>query len=189
MTSVAALSDFALVDRYCAGDQLAATELYHKYAPRLRALAKSRCGRQFAGRFDPDDVVQAVFVALFSKLDYERGSLPDPGDLGGLLTALTVNKVKNMVEFHSAAKRAVRRTISTADDEGTGDHWGARSDDGLLQLVAQEYLARLDEEKRRVVTLRMAGHDIPDIADRLSRPQRTVERILHDFRACLVSSI
>ena len=55
--------------------------------------------------------------------------------------------------------------------------------------MAQEYLTRLDEEKRRVVSLRMAGHDIPDIADQLNRPQRTVERILHDFRACLVASI
>ena len=85
MMSAATLSDHDLVDQYRAGDQLAATALYHKYAHRLLALAKSRCGRQFAGRFDPEDVVQAVFVALFSKLDYEQETLPDRGDLWGLL--------------------------------------------------------------------------------------------------------
>jgi len=188
MMSAATLSDHDLVDQYRAGDQLAATALYHKYAPRVLALAKSRRGRQFAGRFDPEDVVQAVFVALFSKLDYEVETVPDRGELWGLLTALTLNKVKNMVEFHSAAKRAVRRTVS-ADDEAGGSHRDTRAESALLNLVAQEYLARLDDDKRRVVKLRLHGHDIPEIADRLHRPRRTVERILHDFRERLTASI
>ena len=51
-------TDARLLRRYQAGDDDAATDLYLRYAPRLRALARQYCTPPFAGRFDADDVRQ-----------------------------------------------------------------------------------------------------------------------------------
>jgi len=173
------LPDAALARLYRDGDQRAADALYRRYAARLRAAVRSRCGRSFAARFDPDDVTQAAFRTMFERLRAD-----DPaGDLWGLLLVLALNSVRRLVEHHSAAKRSVRRTCRTEDD---GDHplpvADRRSADALESVALREQLESLPEPDRRVVELRLAGYEVGEITARTGRARRTVERVLHDFR-------
>ena len=173
------LPDDALARLYRAGDQRAADALYQRYAARLRAAVRSRCGRSFAARFDPDDVTQAAFRALFERLRAD-----DPaGDLWGLLLVLALNSVRRLVEHHSAAKRSVRRTCRTEDD---GNHplpvADRRSADALESVALQEQLEALPEPDRRVVELRLAGYEVGEITACTGRARRTVERVLQAFR-------
>ena len=42
------LNDESLLRRFCAGDEEAAAQLYHKYAGRLLALVRARCSARMA---------------------------------------------------------------------------------------------------------------------------------------------
>jgi RNA polymerase sigma-70 factor (ECF subfamily) len=74
--------DADLARRAAAGDERAARAIWHKYAPTVRA--KLRC---CAGPLDLDDLVQEVFLRLFSRL----ADLRFPGALRSYLMGITVH--------------------------------------------------------------------------------------------------
>src|SRR5262245_23156257 len=86
-------TDARLLHRYQSGDDTAATDLYLRYAPRLRALARQYCTPPFAGRFDADDVIQSVFRVFFHGARRKVYEVPPSGELWGLLMVLALNKV------------------------------------------------------------------------------------------------
>jgi RNA polymerase sigma-70 factor, ECF subfamily len=178
-------TDSTLLRRYQSGDDDAATDLYLRYAPRLRALARQYCTPHFAGRFDADDVIQSVFRAFFHGARHRMYTVPPGGELWGLLMVLALNKVRNLVGHHQADKRAVRRTASVADLE---THPFLAADDSaaaFLRLVLDEQMAALPESNRDIIRLRIEGYEVSEIARRTGRSLRTVERVLQSFRARL----
>jgi RNA polymerase sigma-70 factor (ECF subfamily) len=178
-------SDATLLRRYQAGDDEAATDLYLRYAARLRALARQYCTPNFAGRFDADDVIQSVFRAFFQGARQRAYAVPPGGELWGLLMVLALNKVRNLVGHHQATKRAVRHTASVPDLDS---HPALAADDSaaaFLRLVVDEQIAALPESNRAVIRLRTEGYEVGEIALRTGRSRRTVERVLQDFRARL----
>ena len=178
-------SDSELVLRYRAGDERAASALYDRYAARLLTLARSRCGRACAGRFDPDDVVQAVFGDLFHRLRSGPGDVPPDNGLWGLLSVQALCTIRNLVKHHRAAKRAVDRTLSADDADRSDVVPDRRVEDHLFGLALREQLALLPLPDRRVIELRLAGHEVGEIVERTGRKRRTVERVLQAFRARL----
>jgi DNA-directed RNA polymerase specialized sigma24 family protein len=52
----------------------------------------------------------------------------------------------------------------------------------FLRLVLDEQMAELPESNRAIVRMRMEGHEVAEIAGRVGRSRRTVERVLRDFR-------
>src|SRR4051812_7427929 len=90
-------TDANLLQRYRTGDEAAATDLYVRYAHRLRALARQYCTPNFAGRFDADDVIQSVFRAFFHGARHRAYDVPPEGELWGLLMVLALNKIRSLV--------------------------------------------------------------------------------------------
>jgi RNA polymerase sigma-70 factor (ECF subfamily) len=179
-------ADSVLVRRYQAGEQAAATALYLRYAHRLRALAARHCTPDYAGRFDPDDVVQSVFRTFFQGVRRQAYQVPPGGEVWGLLMVMARNKVRKLVEHHRASKRDVRQT-STANGRSEKAH---KDEAGgvFLRLVLDEQMSGLPESNREIVRLRLEGHEVAEIASRTGRSRRTVERVLQDFRDRLTRS-
>jgi RNA polymerase sigma-70 factor (ECF subfamily) len=175
-------SDRTLVRYVRGGDDAAAEELYHRYAARLRRLVADRCSPEFASRFDPEDIVQSVFRALYEGVRTKFYDVPQGGELWGLLFVLAVNKVRDQVAFHRAACRNVHRT--TATDDPTPEALFAKDEStaALLRMTVEEYLTGLDETERAIVALRMTGHSIDEVVERVGRAKRTVERVLQKAR-------
>jgi RNA polymerase sigma-70 factor (ECF subfamily) len=181
-------TDESLLRRYQDGDDAAATKLFMRYAPRLRALAHQYCTPSYAGRFDADDVIQSVFRVFFYGARRRIYAVPPEGELWGLLMVLALNKVRALVGHHQAGKRAVRNTASVPNLES---HPALAADDSaaaFLKLVLDEQLAALPESNRAIIRLRTEGYEVAEIAARTGRSQRTVERVLQDFRARLSRS-
>lgn len=174
------LPDNELIRRFESGDDHAATVVYQRYAPRLRALAQSRCGRRFASRFDPDDVVQAVFRDLFAGR-LHAGPKPPGGNLWGFLMVLALNKIRNLVEHHSAAKRSVRRTNSSHHEERQIAVCDPRAET-CDAVDFEEEVKSLPHEDGRVIRMRLEGFEVNEIVKATGRSRRTVERVLHNFR-------
>src|SRR4051794_32382269 len=109
------LSDRSLLARLRGGQQDAATELYLRYAQRLRALVRARCSSQLARRLEPDDIVQSVFRRFFRRVLQGDYDVPPGEELWGLLLVIALNKIRTEETFHRAGKRDVRLSTQSAD--------------------------------------------------------------------------
>jgi RNA polymerase sigma-70 factor (ECF subfamily) len=173
-----------LIRRYRAGGDEAATALYLRYARRLRGLVARHCGREFAGRFDADDVTQSVFRTFFDGVRRAAYDAPDGGEIWALLVALALNKVRNLVDHHTAVKRDVRITLAPdADPAAIVEQDESAAD--FLRLVVAEQMESLPEASREIVRLRIEGFEVGEIVARTGRSARTVERVLQRFRSLL----
>ena len=59
----------------------------------------------------------------------------------------------------------------------------------ILKMVIDELMAELPEAHRRIVEMRIEGHEVAEITDAVGRSKRSVERVLQQFRARLGRSI
>jgi RNA polymerase sigma-70 factor (ECF subfamily) len=182
-----ALSDRSLLRRFRSGQPDAATELYLRYAARLRALADGQTAPDLAPRLDPDDIVQSVFRKFFRRVAKGQYDVPEGEDLWKLFMIIALHKIRSAAAFHRAAKRDVRATATNLADASTDPHFAAPDDLALatLRMVIDELLTALPPSMRTIVELRVEGHEVEEIARRTQRSLRSVERALHEFRARL----
>src|SRR5262249_59874413 len=106
----AAPSDHSLLRRYRGGQADAATQLYLRYAERLRALAAGQCAPDLAPRIDPEDIVQSVFRTFFRRAAGAEYEVPEGEELWKLFLVIALHKIRSTATFHRAAKRDVRIT-------------------------------------------------------------------------------
>jgi RNA polymerase sigma-70 factor, ECF subfamily len=175
-------SDRSLLFRLKGGQQDAATQLYWRYAQRLRALVRSRCSSQLSRRLEPDDIVQSVFRRFFRRVLQGDYDVPPGEELWGLLLVIALNKIRTEEAFHRAAKRDVRLLATPVDLAALESQ---DVDASHLQLCVEDALGHLPAGYRQMVELRVQGHEVAEIARQTGRSKRTVERILQDVRARL----
>jgi RNA polymerase sigma-70 factor, ECF subfamily len=181
-------SDDSLLARFRDGDEEAATQLYHKYAQRLRAFVKARTSVALAARIDAEDILQSVFRSFFRAATTAVYTVPDGGDLWKLLLTITLNKVRAQGVFHHAAKRDVDATRSL-NVEGSSLMIEAKEElgDAILQMALDDALRKLPDHQREIVELRLQGHEVQAIAQSVGRSKRTVERNLQQALARLTA--
>jgi RNA polymerase sigma-70 factor (ECF subfamily) len=179
-------SDHVLLERFRRGQQDAATQIYLRYAERLRALARSRCGRDLARLVDADDIVQAVFGSFFRRVSQGHYDVPDGEELWKLFLVLGLNKIRAVGAFHRAAKRDVRLTCAGEGASALGVQVQEDATPSqFLQLAIHEALERLPPQHRQMVELRIQGHEVAEIAQKTGRSKRSVERVLQEARRVL----
>ena len=176
-------SDRSLLRRFQRGSEDAATQLYLRYAARLRALALTHCSPDLARRVDVDDIVQSVFGSFFRGASQGYYEVPAGEELWRLFLVIALNKIRAKGAFHRAAKRDVRLTggsewLDRADAAAPHDEAAFRH----LHLVVEEALERLPPPHRQMVELRIEGYEVAEIARKTGRSKRTVERILQEAR-------
>lgn len=182
--STSEISDRSLLCRFRAGQEDAATALYLRYAKRLSALARRQASPTLATRVDPEDVVQSVFRTFFRRVTQGHYDVADGDELWRLFLVIALNKVRTLAAFHRAAKRDISATAGSA----ALTHHAAEviAEDQLalstLQIVINDVLGELPAAQREMVELRIAGHEVAEIAERCNRSKRSVERILQSFR-------
>jgi RNA polymerase sigma-70 factor (ECF subfamily) len=184
-------SDDSLLRRFQRGDADASTELYLRYADRLRALAESQSSPELTRRVGPEEIVQSVFRTFFRRAAQGEYAIPAGEELWKLLLVIALNKVRAHGAYHRAAKRDVRKTATgPAFDDAIDGHAG-RDENALviLRLVVDEFLETLPPAHRKMVELRIEGYEVAEIAENVRRSKRSVERVLQDFRARLGAQI
>jgi RNA polymerase sigma-70 factor (ECF subfamily) len=165
------------------GSQDAATQLYLRYVNRLRALTQARCSTELARQVDAEDIVQSIFGSFFRGASQGYYDVPAGEELWKLFLVIALNKIRAKGNYHRAAKRDMRLTVH---GDGALEHVPARArredDLAFLRLTVAEALDRLPPQHKQMVTLRIEGCDIADIARQTGRSHRTVERILQQAR-------
>jgi RNA polymerase sigma-70 factor (ECF subfamily) len=175
-----------LVERWRAGDQSAAAELFQRYAERLVALAQRHLHDGVAHRIDAEDVVQSVYQSFFIRAREGNFILQESGDLWRLLVTITLNKIDDEFRRHTAAKRSVgRESLFGSEDSlyGLRPELLAR-EPSPAEVVAltdqlQQLLAGLDPLRRQMVEMSLQGCELDEIAIKTGYSQRTVRRLLN----------
>jgi RNA polymerase sigma-70 factor, ECF subfamily len=181
-------SDRALLVELRNGDELAAAQLYQRYAHRLRALAEKNTGKDLANRFDSEDVIQSVFRSFFERARNGLYDVPTGGDLWPLLLVIALQKVRAYGTHHRAGCRDVRREQGSDDQETVrlaSQRFKLEEPQSLLELIAEETLELLPALHRQVARWRLEGYDHQEIAKMAGRSKRTIERIFQECRGIL----
>jgi len=174
-----------LLARWRGGDQQAAAELFHRYATRLVALARSHLSRRLARRVDPEDVVQSVYRCFFADAQEVRFDCEQQGDLWRLLVTITLHKLRDQAKHNSCAKRSINGEQYFGSEDTLFGLRAAALANGPSPLEAValadqlEHLLRpLEPRQRDMVQLRLQGYSLEEIAVRADCSQRTVIRTL-----------
>lgn len=177
-------SDRTLLRRFQRGQEDASTQLYLRYATRLQALASAQSSPQLARRVEPEDIVQSVFRTFFRRAVQDHYEVPAGEEIWKLLLVIALNKVRAAGAHHRAAKRDVRVTKGGESLEGAiaSQHGDDDVAITVLRMVVDQALEGLPEPRRRMIELRIEGHEVAEIATAVGRSKRSVERVLQDFR-------
>src|SRR5439155_8740349 len=157
-------SDRSLLRRFRDGSEDAATQLYRRYAHRLRALARANTSAHLARRVDAEDIVQSVFRIFFAAARQGLYDVPAGEDLWKLLLVMALNKIRAEGAFHNAAKRDVRATTELDRSDGDGDPAEDEFATNFLRLVVSDTLSHLPDFERRLIELRMEDYEVAEIA-------------------------
>src|SRR5207249_1390836 len=116
-------------------------------------------------RFDPEDIVQSVFRTFFRRAARGDYDAPEGEELWKLFLVIALNKIRATGAYHRAAKRDVRATVLGAAFEATLETIPDKDHQALLllRLVVEEVLQGVPAVQRRMIELRIAGHEVADI--------------------------
>jgi RNA polymerase sigma-70 factor (ECF subfamily) len=184
-------TDHTLLARVQLGQDDAATQLYLRYAQRLRALAVRRTADDLKSRVDPEDIVQSVFRTFFRRVSRGEYSVPEGEELWKLFLVIALNKVRTVGAYHHAAMRDTRQTGQGADFDHALHGNSGHDEEALntLRMTIEEMLEGLTPEQRQVISLRIDGYDVAAIAQKTGRAKRSVERLLQEFRKAMATQL
>lgn len=175
-------SDQSLLRRFRHGDQNGATQLYLRYAPRLRALVRTRSYPDLNRRVDADDIVQSVFRRFFQGVSRGKYEVPDGAELWKLFLVIALNKIRAEIKDQ---RKDQRPSKASADDYLQRYLEEPKQDEtamAFLEIVVHEALNRLPAPHKVMVELRIDGYGVEEIAEKTARSRRTVERVIRKFR-------
>lgn len=184
-------SDRSLLRRMHSGsDEDAAYNLYVRYAQRLIQLARQKTPADLATRVDPEDIVQSVFRTFFRRASAGQYNVPEGEELWKLLLVIALNKLRSHGAFHRAGKRDVQKTAALAEgQEIAGNGTEAELAKRFLQMSIDEVVSKLPAASQMIVRLRIEGYEMQEIAHRVQRSKRTVERVLQAFRSAMMTEL
>jgi RNA polymerase sigma-70 factor (ECF subfamily) len=189
--SPAGTSDGSLLRRFRGGQDDASTELYLRYAKRLHALVAAQSSKDLARRVDAEEIVQSVFRTFFRRAAQGHYSVPAGEEIWKLLLVIALNKVRTAGAYHRAAKRDMRQTTGGEAFEYAMETEQDRDEGALtvLRMVIDELLHGMPAANRQLIELRIEGYEVAEIAEKVQRSKRTVERVLQGFRSRLEALI
>ena len=167
------------------GDEDAAHTLYERYARRVLGLVEAKLGSRLRKTTEPEDVVQSVFKSMFRGVQAGNYDAPPGSTMWNLLAVIAVNKLRRRAAHQSAQRRDINRQVSL-DSVDDGEVIDEKSVE-YFEVFVRETLGLLRQLDQEIVTLRIQGHAVDEIAQLTGRSRRTVERSLQNSRRRLAS--
>ena len=177
------------------GEQDNLQALWEAYLPRIVALARSKLFGASRTVSDEDDVAASVLKSVYFGIEEGRfPRLEDRNDLWQILVMITLRKVRNLVKHENRHKRSRARTQHLSTMPGTDDSGAAHfremidgePDPALATQMADDLRALFeklpDETMRNLARWKMEQCSNAEIAEKLGRSVKTVERKLQIIR-------
>lgn len=181
--------DKTLAEQCELGNEQAFEQVFARYSERLIRIARSRISERLSARIEAEDVVQSVFRSFFGRIREHRFTFNEESDLWRLLVSITLNKLRNKVDWHTAAKRDVameqRMNAGSSSMPSAFDLDGETpSPEAVVMFIdlLENFMSQLRDTDRRVLELRLQGLTQEEIASEVGCTERTVRRILERIR-------
>jgi DNA-directed RNA polymerase specialized sigma24 family protein len=180
-----------------AGDHVAAQHLWEGYFRRLVGLARAKLLGLPRRAADEEDVALSAFASFCRGVECGRfPQLADRDDLWRLLVTITARKAIHLARDEHSQKRgggAVRdeaalggRDDPAAEDAALEQVLGHEPTPAFAAQVAEEFQRLLeglgDADLRTIAVWKMEGYTTDEMAAKLRRAPRTVERKLDLIR-------
>jgi len=167
-----------LVEAFCRGDEQAATVLFDRYRDRLVTHAARQMSSKLQQRLDAEDLYQSACLVFIRGVEEGRYKLRQTGDLWNLLAQITINRLRNKVDYHTAAMRSVYRE-DFVDDRNILAREPSPEDAALLMDEVNNLLSEISNVKyRRVVKMGLEGRSTREIAEATHYSQERVRQII-----------
>jgi len=179
--------DRTYVERWQAGDEQAAAQLYHRYVERLVAVARRRLSSKLAARLDAEDIVQSVFRSFFGRAQQGKFVFKEADDIWKLLVQITIHKTLKQVDFHRRGKRDAGVEVASSAPQGNLLLTYLARDPtpeeaAIFMDELEHYLQRLRPEDRQIIEMRLEGYESLEIAAKLGISDRKIRRLLERMR-------
>ncbi|MEQ1828536.1 MAG: ECF-type sigma factor [Pirellula sp.] len=176
-----------------AGDDLAAERLWNSYFERLVQLARSRLQGRYRAVVDAEDIALSAFHSFCRGVEQNKfPALNDRHGLWRLLVSITIHKLLHVVRDQDRLKRggAFRELAgfdSSCDSLAAVNQIVSKEPSPEFAAeVAEEYEKLMrhlgDDELVQFATWKLEGLTNQEIAVKLNRSTRTVERKLNLIR-------
>ena len=172
-----------------AGDPAVAREIWERYFQRLVGLARKKLQHAPRRAADEEDVALSAFDSFCRRA--QQGQFPqlqDRNDLWHFLMVITVRKALNQAKYECRQKRSgagphLRRGADTdpvTEEAALERIISAEPTPELAAQMAEEYERLLrslgDAELQSIALWKMEGDTTEEIAAKLGRAPRTIER-------------
>ncbi len=181
------------LERLEAGDDLAAERLWNAYFDRLVHLAHGRLQVKHRKVSDAEDIALSAFHSFCRGVENKKfPALSDSHGLWRLLVSITIHKLLHVVRDENRLKRGgqfheLNGFDSSSDSIAAVNQIVSREPSPEFAVeVAEQYqemmLSLDDDELVQLATWKMEGYSNDEIAKKLNRATRTVERKLQLIR-------
>lgn len=166
------------------GDAEAAARVFHQFAQRLVALARTRLSSRLRQKVDPEDVLQSVYKSFFLRHELGQFQLENWDSLWAILTVITLRKCSRCAERFHTDRRDVDREVHAAEGPEAEPGGGLLSREptplqaSILTETVENLLSGLEGRERDVVQLSLQGYSVEEISTQVGRTRRTVQRLL-----------
>jgi RNA polymerase sigma factor (sigma-70 family) len=174
---------------------LAARLIWRRYFQDLLELARNNLNKRIRFREDEEDVLQSMYKSFCLRQQRGEFDLADRDALWRLMVTITLRKARNAAKRHTRDKRDIAReqTIADRDDEGESARWALEQMDAagpspaeaaaLNEALERRLEVLADPELRQIALWRLEGYTNREIAERLDRTERSVERRMERIRS------
>ena len=181
------------LERLETGDDEAAAKLWNKYFDRLVHLAHGRLQAKYGKVNDAEDIALSAFHSFCRGVENNKfPGLSDRDGLWRLLVSITIHKLLHVVRDQKRLKRGgqfheLNQLDSSSDSIAAVNLIVSREPSPEFALeLAEQYqqmmLSLEDHDLVRLATWKMEGFSNEEIALKLDRSTRTVERKLQLIR-------
>ena len=174
------------IDKLKDGEEEAAQAIWDAYFPRICGLARKRLGDIKKRTFDEEDLALSAINALCAGAKegkFER--LESRDDLWQILAMITSRKAANSWRKQNRRDEMGESVLAPRSNDEFGNALETIGDANLADSLAgtcSELLGLLDDKLRDVAYCRLQGFSNAEIADRLNRSEKSVERYMKLIR-------
>ncbi len=162
------------------GDTAAATQLWDRYFTQLMHQARLRMSNVATSTYDEEDAALSTFLLLCKKLeDGSYAAIADRQELWHLMLTVLIRKIGRRVKYQHAAKRT---DAKMSFKPCSLDELPATTTQEISQECFELISSLKDPNLEQVALLRFEGYTNDEIALKLNRTRRTVQRMLNLIR-------
>ena len=176
------------------GTIAAEQELWERYFSRLAALARKTLDDLPPHVRDDEDVALSAMNSFFIRA--KHGGFPqvlDRTDLWQLLAKITVRKSIDRRRHVGAQKRRCGQLLGESDFAGSLREMAVHEPSPDMLAAVNEECERLmgvlDEDLQTVARMKLEGYSNAEIAEKIGRVERTVERKLQCIRQFWLNAV